>query len=1709
MYIRWGGNLIYGQTNHNQTFNKQVKFYDRYGNAYKANQIQMPALSFDMPPPACNPTPNPIFNIVYKDVIEGLDQGFSDATLGQARQAVVCQVFRDLANLIVPTTTTGADKVRIEIRTDDDLPAGVEGAASPYFQINNFFSEGIVYGEVWKTINGGVNSYTDLDLIDPDFIPSNAYHGYINISFPEPGQNYHLEYDDASIVTTTLPDLYRIVLHEAIHLLGFVSLIDSNGESVLADEGMPFAFSKYDTYLENVDNTGTATPLIINNCNTTTFNPIVDPGMLYSACNSIVFNGINNTNDIVFSPTGWLGGSSLSHFECQPADGSLCSASYDPLDNVMTYCGGFGPDWLHQRNPGAEEVLTLCDLGYSLNTEYGFASDGITTTYRNDYTTCTPPCLPTGVNDFETLTATNDMITINILENDNSASSYDCLKILWGEGSITNETPTSFTYNQLPSYSGLVILSYVPICEGNVGNTTTIYIDVQAPPLPICAPNPCNLICNGDFENLTDQHAMPLSDFFISAGNTPDLYPVWSDVGFVCNGSIATPLPHSLGDLPNVQYIAISNSNANTEGLFYQLSEPLQVGTTYTLSFYATSACPPLETNFLFSENAPCVGTGVNLGTLDLTTGIECDATNPGIDYIAAQTENVSINTPVLGQWDYYSIDFTPTAPNLEYLTIYLTPQSGGAFGMFDDFAIVPQSETTLEITATPASSFPCIGDEMQIDYLVCLDEAAPTNPYNVDLTVTLPNGFNINTAADPLSTFNSTGQGSISFEGTLCKPFTLFLTVDNTAALAAQDIELNIENDNICTTTGNNTHTLQVQPGIDILEISKAVVGGNAVDATETITFEITVTNTSTTTTVNNIVVQDVFGPEFNLLTFDSEGTGGILDLEFLTIGFPIAQSPSFSLAPSSQKVLTFSIALNLPLPTDCATVPNCVTIISANGACNLPKQACTDLIINAPTFATFTAGQFDPSSSNLDCVPLNNDVWSIGNHPLGTAAGTVSDPIRINGDLQIVNGVNITINGLVFDFGPEGRIQVGSFSTLNLNNCLLRGDMNCGTMWQGIQTFTQPDFWNSSTFPNLNINTCLIKDAIVGVISARINTISFNSINEAISDNPDLDMYNTAPYILNELFDDPTISQSGGGNIDIQHSTFDGCFQGINICSGKGNKNIFNNIFTATGNLVSPFTGYIQNPEAGIVVFDTKLASIADCTFNNMRYGIRITNSSSLINNCTFNGSQIGISAQSILNQNITVDDNTFEACKIAVQGDGLALTLRNNQINTLQNDASYQTIAPSTILYATDVGVLLRGSTFDIDQTENNERNIIENCNYGMVLIENDQEGGNIKNTTIDETNIPIFALGDNTGVDITCNDFLNYHWTAIMLMDYGSTGQLRNLGTCSDDFLDEEQMPAANLFVPATSLFLSTDIYSVGSTSTTLWAYSDIPTVTSALSIDGIGSFNDCNFSTAGAYNRDTYCGITQLVNIVDIPSIVSVPIRNTHTLNWINKYKKEANFTAAHNLLNTVDTRMSKRLASDLRLQKNELQEAEDKLNSIDKNTLEDENFDYVHRLVIDLRRNDKTVRDINGEQENKLMTIAQSKTKSAYKAQALLYSAKGIEFPFELPKLDFIDGSENIYTVFKNQNNTNFSKLSQSLLYPNPAKNNATLNYQLEHNEQAQLIIYNINGKELATYILNNNSATIDLRTYPTGVYIYKLIADNKIIAREKLVVIK
>lgn len=134
--------------------------------------------------------------------------------------------------------------------------------------------------------------------------------------------------------------------------------------------------------------------------------------------------------------------------------------------------------------------------------------------------------------------------------------------------------------------------------------------------------------------------------------------------------------------------------------------------------------------------------------------------------------------------------------------------------------------------------------------------------------------------------------------------------------------------------------------------------------------------------------------------------------------------------------------------------------------------------------------------------------------------------------------------------------------------------------------------------------------------------------------------------------------------------------------------------------------------------------------------------------------------------------------------------------------------------------------------------------------------------------------------------------------------------------------------------------------------------------------------------------------------------------------------------------------------------------------------------------------------------------IAHSPTAVGYRAQAILYQARGYEFAAIIPPLE---NDEYAYTVFRqNQHLPKQTDLSIAKLMPNPATDCAQLSYDLPDHETLHFFLYDISGKLVMSETLTG-SGTYQLATnkLPSSIYYYTLLGSTGTMLTNKLVIVK
>lgn len=730
------------------------KVFDRFGNSYALNDIrirtQVVAPNQNGNETRLESTVTPatlLCTAGYFDLYFELGSGFEQSNPTDiARRSVLCQLFTDLSNFITPVNPS--TKVNIWVRDINNIipgaySTGVLGVASSFYVPPSISpsSSGIIDGEIWKTINTGYDSYTNVTspLISQSSQPTSTgsgvfYHGLLGFNFNNWSINWHTDLNNPT--SSGLYDLYTVALHEATHALGFASLIDYNGDSKF---GTAFNYySRYDLYLQDQS----ANPLVTTTSGCSlydySFNPSLTASTLLSpnpgTCgSSIPYSGsLDNTtcstavvfagavNQAVYTPDCFEPPSSLSHLEDQ-----CCSPSPHPNNEYycMSNATGSGVTYM-KRYLKPEERGVLCDIGYKVGTYYG------NTMYTaNNYSYGGSACAGldvAGVNDgisisgtYSFFVATSGTVNINgidLLGNDYNADEFECLEVMNGLGtvSLTNGNSSATVTFTAGGSTGIALLRYIPVntTTGNRGNITYAYVYIHN---GICMATSCNMVMNGGFEsgvNCGQQYSCCPNDFItLDCWDGIDWSPDYFARGCVPpsnfhitvpTGSMFGPIPADTwdnGTLGNHKFVGMW-ADAGFSGYMFEshqtlLSTPIVPNTTYTLSFWARAVSS--NTIVTWDGNATLmfrgdVGPVVGVGFL------------PSFNYGDYLTEALVIDDD---QWHFFSLQFTYTGTQTlqSLLVANATINSPTATYVFlDDVVLTPT--TTAAVFQPPSGDF-------------------------------------------------------------------------------------------------------------------------------------------------------------------------------------------------------------------------------------------------------------------------------------------------------------------------------------------------------------------------------------------------------------------------------------------------------------------------------------------------------------------------------------------------------------------------------------------------------------------------------------------------------------------------------------------------------------------------------------------------------------------------------------------------------------------------------------------------------------------------------------------------------------------------------------------------------------------------------------------------------------------------------------------
>ncbi|MFZ4401953.1 MAG: T9SS type A sorting domain-containing protein [Bacteroidales bacterium] len=1080
--------------------------FDHYGNKYNLYDIKIDSVKTGIEGTLKSTNllcTSGYFNL-YFETGSGMEgNGASDI----ARRSVVCQVFSDISAFINSPLTSTGNKVNIWIRDINQIvqnssTSGVLGLASAFYNLPSSSTSGfggIADNEVWKTIHSGIDSYTNVTspIISTGGQVTTGvtfYHGMAAFNFNNPSINWNTNLTIANS-PTGLYDLYSVVIHEVTHALGFASLINYNG---LSKFGPSYNYySRYDLKLKN----NALTQNLITNSGSCSlynyhFNTSLNSSIIYPGCtntpptnsgsldnticsNAIIYSGL--TTVPVYTPTCFEPPSSLSHFEdqCYPTGAPYGNNIYFTMSNA----NGSGATYT-KRYLKPEERLVLCDIGYNTNTTFGNTANN---NFYNYNTTSCAGINVAGINDGIISTGANAgsyafignasaNITISgILNNDYNATSFECLQDIYYPATTLSATSGTTTTNIVfnSSVIGNHLLRYIPVSSnGQRGNITYIYVYVKE---LSCTPSVCNMINNGNFENITEISSIVYwnqgrkFDCWQSFTNSPDVFSrnfqdlkfniptIWSNPpSNTWNaGNTGTPTNDHFAGFGSLSTV----SGKYCESLQTLLNSPITPNNTYTINFWVK-----YSNNSGFYSFAPICQQPTLLigGSTNMLVPLGSAYQSTQIPSSVSVLNSISI--PTDNSWHYISQQFTYNGTiNLNNLivmdnsTMFLS--SSVAYIYVDDISLLPSNEV---VTINYPSS-------------LCLNQTLP------DLSVYLPPSIPNN------GTFAGNGVANISG---------IYSFNPTVAGIGNQIITYTFTNSLGCNVTVYGT--INVLP----LHVTIPVITGpnpTCLNSSQIYTTQDNMTNyiwTVTGGTITSGIGTNTITVTWN--TLGNQSVSVIFTDGPCTITIPTIYNVTVNYTGNIQTPIITGNHNNCDLTTT-YTIDNpvsnsvytwAITTTSPTWAGNIVSvQGIPTITVNWNTIDNLNPGVLTVISNENGCTSTSSitiynccgsehprDFTLHGNpYNINSPTDLSNDYITIDGTVNI--NCDITLSHQLISFGPNAKIVVSPGVTFKIDNesFLVAG---CNFMWEGI-------FISDPTAKVEVIGNSTIRDAINGIVS------------------------------------------------------------------------------------------------------------------------------------------------------------------------------------------------------------------------------------------------------------------------------------------------------------------------------------------------------------------------------------------------------------------------------------------------------------------------------------------------------------------------------------------------------------------------------------------------------------------------------------------------
>lgn len=719
------------------------------------------------------------------------------------------------------------------------------------------------------------------------------------------------------------------------------------------------------------------------------------------------------------------------------------------------------------------------------------------------------------------------------------------------------------------------------------------------------------------------------------------------------------------------------------------------------------------------------------------------------------------------------------------------------------------------------------------------------------------------------------------------------------------------------------------------------------------------------------------------------------------------------------------------------------------------------------------------------INYTVTGTETWTTDRIILGTLT------IERDAELNIAAGVRI-------QFGPNGSVDIkpggipfGSINALpggklNLYGTLTGLDAPCSSMWNGVlvESAVVPPFNGQNVVGGeLFMDNAVIEHANTGVlaygkVTAVNNSVFFNNkvnINLkgvfAINDNKSESIITGCDFTFTPPLRD-------GSTDPVTFVDIEDVYSGLP-------PEFVNNNFVNT----DPAIPTSQKPIA-INSVNSKFFTMGN-TFNELSRGIWSIN--------TLAG----------LETNLNIKNNSFIETQSSIRIVGGRFDVIEN--NTITGTDLTGSVSSSTNFYSI---FLIGTSGFTV------QYNTITTATYGISIRNSAPNGGEIHFLNIfTDCWRDIDVRGNNANLQIKCNEFNGNHASAINV--FSGTSQFPDQGTCAGN---DNKDPAGNDFNGG-----NWHIYSFASfnynhhNNCTIFGnvQPDPSKVSAIVTLNNCGqckTFQSC-FTSALDIIPDKVplkariaMEKAQLRRIERQHDLDEKELLINHLIIFYLKYNQRDKAIA---YLEQHSSIAHKKILIGSYIRSGEFTKAAQLISIIPQNNLENQNFVKYHNVLLNLGINDKTIYQINGQQEQDVRDVAGSAACVSANAQSLLKIVFDEDAVIDLPDPDsLLNNNARIATNNELINELTIENKSAKLvnIVPNPFNDQTIIKYYVpKTGHNAEIIVYDIVGTQVKSVTLNkgNNNLVINASDLDNGIYFIKMIVDGEIIANKKIVVLK